>query len=100
MSNMSVYDNRQRDGIASLQKTARTLCQLVNTFAPIIELKYRNNAAVLAFLNAAQNVCSQLPAMDAALISTGASDDLGENYSNIPGSDVSAPPPAAYVAPD
>lgn len=98
MSNPAVYDGRQRDGLASIQKFARTLCGIVSWAGPIIELKYRNNAAVLALLVAIKEVCNLLPAADAALITGGDNDPVIEDPSTIPGVDTSAPPPPAPPA--
>lgn len=93
MSNPAVYDGRQRDGVSSIQKLARQLCMIVGWAAPIIELKYRNNAAMLALLAAVKEVCNLLPAADAALIPSGDNSDPIEDPTTIPGVDVSAPAP-------
>lgn len=93
MSNPAVYDDRQRDGVASIQKYARILCGIVSWSAPIIELKYRNNAAMLALLEACKEVCNLLPAADAALITGGDNDPVIQDPALLPGVDPSAPPP-------
>lgn len=98
MSNPAVYDSRTRDGLASLRKFARLICGVTSWAAPIIELKYRNNAAVLALLAACQEVCNLLPAADAALIEGGANDEILDDPLSIPGIDPAAPAPPAPPA--
>lgn len=93
MSNPAIYDNRQRDGIASLNKLAKQMCLLVNTFGPIIELKYRDNAAVLAALEVARAACTIAPALD-PLVTTGGDNDIPtDTPGEIPGIDPTAPAP-------
>jgi len=99
MTNPAVYDNRQRDGIASIQKFARVLCGIVTWAGPIIELKYRANPAVLALLLACKEVCNLLPAADAALAQSGMNDFPPEAVGTLPGTDPSAPAPAAPPEP-
>lgn len=97
MTNPAVYDGRQRDGVASIQKFARILCTIVNWAGPIIELKYRANPAMLALLAACKAVCELLPAADASLMSGGMNDFPPEDVAELPGTDPSAPSPAVYT---
>lgn len=97
MSNPAVYDNRQRDGLASIQKFARVLCGIVTWAGPIIELKYRANPAILALLLACKEVCNLLPAAEAALDQGGMNDFPPEDVATLPGTDPTALPPAVYV---
>lgn len=99
MSNPAVYDNRQRDGVASIQKLARQMCGVVSWARPIIELKYRNNTAMLALLTACEALCAALPAADAALIPEGENDVPIENPELIPGTNPSAPAAPAVTPP-
>lgn len=91
MSNPAVYDNRQRDGIASIQKLARQVCGVVSWAAPIIELKYRDNDPILALLGACQSLCAALPAADAALVPGGDNSDAESDPTTIPGTRPSRP---------
>lgn len=93
MSNPAVYDNYQRDGVSSLRELAKKMCLLVTTFGPIIELKYRDNAAVLAALETARAACSIVPALDGVLITGGDNDVPSNTPENIPGIDPTAPAP-------
>lgn len=95
MSNPAIYDNRQRDGISSLRELARRMCMLVNTFGPIIELKYRNNPGVLEALNWARTACTMIPSLDEVSVITGDNDVPTDNPELIPGVNPSAPPPPA-----
>lgn len=98
MSNPAIYDSRQRDGVASIRELARKMCLLVNTFGPIIELKYRANPAVLAALETARAACSIVPSLDAVLTPEGNNDEPIENPSGIPGVDPGAgAPPVVEV---
>ena len=52
----------RRDGLFSLQRTARELCRLVTAFTPVITRLYPGNAALLAALAAANTACAVLEA--------------------------------------
>jgi hypothetical protein len=93
MSNPAIYDNRQRDGLQSINKLAKQLCLLVNTFGPIIELKYRANPTVLAALEVARAACTIAPALDSVLVTGGDNDTPSDNPENIAGIDPTAPAP-------
>lgn len=95
LSNPSVYDNRSRDGLSSIRDLARKCCGVASWSAPIIELKYRNNEAILALLQAVLALCAALPAADAAMMPTGDNADVSLDPTTAGGVDVSAPPPPA-----
>jgi hypothetical protein len=98
MSNPAIYDNYSRDGVSSLRELARKMCLLTNTFGPIIELKYRNNPAVLAALEAARAACTIVPALD-AVGTTGYDNDVPlDNPELIPGINPTAPAPPTIPA--
>lgn len=98
MSNPAVYDNRTRDGLASIQKIARMACGVASWAAPIIRLKYRAQPAILALMDTIELLCSQLPAVDAALLDMGNNQDVIDDPTTIPGIDPGAlPPPAPPV---
>jgi hypothetical protein len=90
----SIYDNYQRDGVSSLLKLARALCNLVNTFAPIIIAKYPDvGSPIRLLLAAAQNLCVLLPAaIVEADLYTGSNDPLIADPDNALGINPSAPP--------
>jgi hypothetical protein len=58
---MSFTVNR-RDGLFSLQHTARELCRLITAFTPVITRLYPANTALLAALAAANTACAALEA--------------------------------------
>lgn len=99
MANPAIYDNRSRDGVQSLNKLAKQMCILVNTFGPIIELKYRANPAVLAALETARAACSIVPQLDSVLVSGGDNDVPSDNPELIPGIDPTAPAPPTIPGP-
>lgn len=51
-----------RDGLYSIQKTARLLCRFVVTFAPIIRQRYPSNQPLSDALDAALAACQVLEA--------------------------------------
>lgn len=57
---MTAFNITRRDGLFSLQKTARRLCYLITKFEPIIRQLYPNNALLLAALAAAMAACQEL----------------------------------------
>ena len=93
MSNPAIYDNRQRDGLQSINKLAKQMCLLVNTFGPIIELKYRGNPAVLTALEVARTACTIVPSLDSVLIVGGDNDVPASDPADIVGIDPTAPAP-------
>lgn len=93
MSNPAIYDSRTRDGVASIRELAKKMCILVNTFGPIIELKYRANPAVLAALETARAACSIVPALEPLAVTGGDNDVPTDTPELIPGIDPTAPAP-------
>lgn len=89
--NDAVYDNVQRDGLASITKFARIICQLRYTFGPILRLKYRANPSIQALLDALDGVCALLPQAEASLIVGGDNSDPISDPTTLPGVDLSAP---------
>lgn len=49
-----------RDGIPSLNKTAKRLCALLSKFGPLLHAKYAGNATLIAALTTAQAACALL----------------------------------------
>jgi hypothetical protein len=49
-----------RNGVPTIQKRAKLLCDIMNKFAPIIVSQYPTNTALAAALAAAQAACAAL----------------------------------------
>jgi hypothetical protein len=93
MSNPAIYDSRERDGISTIRGLAVTMCRIVNTFGPIIELKYRANPAIQEALTWARTACTLVPDLDAVLIEPNDASTAPSNPASIPGSYDQAPLP-------
>ena len=52
----------QRTGVPTLMQVAKRLCDLLNTFTPVITRLYPDSTALLAALAAANAACSALHA--------------------------------------
>lgn len=86
------YDDFKRDGLDKLIKLAKVMCATVNTFAPIIRGKYRDNVAIIALLEAISAVCSLLPEAQAEFDAFPPDDGLPPvDTSNIVGINPNAP---------
>ena len=64
-----------KNGLVTLNRTARALCRAVTFAAPAIRAQYPANAPLLAALTAAELVCDQLvPATDEQIAQDSLSD--------------------------
>lgn len=54
------FNVNRRDGLFSLEKVARRMCQLITKFEPVIRELYPDNALLLAALAAAMAACQEL----------------------------------------
>lgn len=58
-----------KNGLSSLNKTAKALCRAVQFAAPAIRAQYPSNAALLAALATAETLCTTLvPVTDEQLV--------------------------------
>jgi hypothetical protein len=57
-----------KNGLSSLNRTAKALCRAVQFAGPAIRAQYPGNAPLLAALTAAELLCDQLPAATDAQI--------------------------------
>jgi hypothetical protein len=51
-------EERTKDGVPTLIKRARQMCDAVHKFAPIIRAKYPDNVTLMAALVAAEVMCA------------------------------------------
>jgi len=58
----TMFAAQRRDGLFSLERTARELCRLITKFAPVIARLYPENVALQAALSAAMAACEVLRA--------------------------------------
>lgn len=50
----------RKTGIPTLMQVGKRMCDLLNRFAPVIELLYPDNAVLIAALAAAKTACEAL----------------------------------------
>lgn len=61
--------NTAKNGLSSLNRTAKALCRAVQFAAPAIRAQYSANAALMAALTTAETLCTTLvPVTDAQIV--------------------------------
>lgn len=87
----SIYDDVQRDGLATITKLAKQICTANASFGYILRLKFRATPEIQLLLDTLDAVCGLLPQAQASLIVGGNNDAPSADPTTIPGIDVSAP---------
>jgi hypothetical protein len=90
---MTLYANRQKDGMNKLIGLAKALCRLVLTFAPVIRAKFPDSAPIIALIDAIEALCPLISEAELdAMLYSGENDPIVTSPENTPGIDPSAPP--------
>jgi hypothetical protein len=85
-------ENTAKNGLSSLNRTAKALCRAVQFAAPAIRAQYSGNAALMAALTTAEALCVTLvPVTDAQIVEDAADalpirdyDDAGVRPGRLP----------------
>lgn len=92
MPNPSPYADWKRDGLSTLIKLARLLCNVVTSFAGIIRSKYADKPAIIALLTAIELACDALPDAQEEFRAIGSDDpEIPSDPSGLAGINPSAP---------
>lgn len=92
----SPYIDFQRDGMKKIIDFGRTLCRLVQTFKPIIIVKYADKPTIIALIVAIESVCALLPEAQNDFLAL----DLNQSEPPEDTGEMSGIDPAAPPAPD
>lgn len=90
------YASYQKDGVDKLLQLCKAMCRIVQAWEPVIREKYADNTAIIALLEVTLELCSLLPAADAAFKEISLDQTLPPaDPSETLGINVDAPPASA-----